>query len=107
MSNPNRTFISGYFGTPVDIILPSNINGIPITYIGQQYGMGFTALPFKNCETLESIYIRKNMKIFARSSTSHSFIGCSNLKYVYLEEGAGCFTHSLDEVFPYAEIIYV
>ena len=107
MSNPYSTFISGYSGMPVNIILPSKVNGTSITYIGKQYGMGFTALPFKNCETLESIYIQKNMKIHARSLSAHPFIGCSNLKYVYLEEGAGCFTHHNNEIFPHAEIFYL
>ena len=107
MSNPYSTFISGYSGTPVNIILPSKINGTSIIYIGKQYGMGFTALPFKNCETLESIYIQKNMKIHARSLSAHPFIGCSNLKYVYLEEGAGCFTQHNNEIFPHAEIFYL
>ena len=104
MSNPFEVFIYGYVGTPVNVILPTSFKGNPIKNIGGGYGYGSQALPFKNCKTLESIRIPKNMDIYV-CGEAHPFIGCSNLKYIYFPK----VTHStpnFKEILPDVEIIY-
>jgi hypothetical protein len=74
-------FIYGYIGTPVNVVIPTSINGTPITTIGGEYGLGCVALPFKNCQTIESILIPEPI-----GSYNDAFRG-SSLKKAYFKEG--------------------
>jgi len=74
-----KYIILSYVGTPVDVIIPAGINGIPITSIGGDFGFGGRAYPFENCETLRSIIIPEGVDVFK----SVTFKYCENLEYVF------------------------
>ena len=105
MSNSFDAFIYGYVGTPINVIIPTNIDGKFIKSIGGGYGYGSQAMPFTNCETLESIIIPKDVDIFVRIP-NHPFIGCSNLKYLYFPKNTNIATPNFQLIAPNAEIIY-
>ncbi|MBE7088568.1 MAG: leucine-rich repeat domain-containing protein [Clostridiales bacterium] len=77
--------ILDYVGTPVDVIIPAGINGIPITNIGGCYGFGSFSFPFSGCETLESIIIPEGVvQIFDRDYNK-TFKGCVNLSEIVIK----------------------
>ena len=81
MTSYSGTFIFGYAGTPVNVIIPTSIYDISIESIGGAYGFGSVALPFKNCQTIETIFIPEPI-----GSYNEAFRG-SSLKKAYFKQG--------------------
>lgn len=70
------TYISSYLGSPINIVIPSSINEVPITAIGGYYGFGGVKTPFANCTTLENLILPEGLIAIREDS----FRECTNLK---------------------------
>jgi len=68
--------ILSYVGSPVDVIIPEGVNGIPISSIGGYYGYGGYVEPFKNCESLETLIYPDDVKMYGAKN-------CPNLNLIY------------------------
>ena len=105
MTSFDGPFIFGYVGTPINVVIPTSIYDLTIKCIGGCYGFGCFALPFHNCQTLESIRIPKNVDLFV-PLPSHPFMNCDNLKYVYYPKVTNVYMPRFDLILPDVEIIY-
>ncbi len=73
VSNGNAT-ITGYTGTPVNVVIPSTLGGNTVTNIGDE--------AFKSCNSLENISIPNSVTSIGR----FAFSGCINLTRVELPD---------------------
>ena len=78
MTSYDGTFISGYVGTPVNVVIPSNVNETPIPAIGGNFGFGSLATPFASCKTLNTLILSKGVTLIRESALKD----CTNLKHV-------------------------
>ena len=70
----DEVIILGYNGNPTEVIIPSEIEGKPVTWIG--------ACTFKNCNSLTSVIISSGVTGIGIKA----FYGCTNLKSVTIPE---------------------
>jgi hypothetical protein len=76
-SDGSSVTITGYIGAYTDVVIPSAINGLPVTKIASR--------AFVNCTTLTSVIIPDSVT----SIGSSAFDGCSKLTSVYYKGSAG------------------
>lgn len=89
--------ISKYIGDEVDVVIPDEVDGVPIKEIGDEAFMQCTQIEsilfpdsleriqfaaFSQCSNLKSVRISQNVKSIGASAFSH----CSNLYEVYMED---------------------
>lgn len=74
-NNYSEILITGYEGASVDLIVPDQINGKPVTAIQDEAFKGFTAL--------KSIVISGNVKTIGKEA----FFNCTGLEKLTLKEG--------------------
>ena len=82
----SKAKVVGYVGTPVDIVIPASVNGVPVTSIG--------GTAFDRCVSLRSIDIPSSVVsiddgnfIIADNYEFGPFFECKNLEKVVLHEG--------------------
>lgn len=66
--------VTGYSGTAVDVVIPNEWDGYPVTAIRNR--------AFENCETIESITISEGLT----SIGDNAFYGCSGLKSIIIAD---------------------
>jgi hypothetical protein len=93
------TFIYGYKGTPINVIVPPCFKGENIISIGGGYGYGGVALPFYGCQTIESIKFPYNCSFFYESFKN------SSLKKIYVNKNYRS-TELLKSLYPDVEILF-
>ena len=66
--------ISGYAGTPEEIVIPDAINGVPVASIA--------ASAFNNCTSLKTISLPDTITMIGKNA----FNGCTSLENLYIED---------------------
>ena len=90
----NQIVISGYVGVLNDCQIPSSIDDIPVTQIGESAFSNSSikqigSHAFTNCTSLTSVFIPKSLTTVTQASYYHNgvFEGCTNLKSASFEDG--------------------
>ena len=82
-TNDGTVTITGYTGTGGDVIIPSAIDGLPVTRIGFQ--------AFVGCCSMTSIKIPESVTniditVYFRASVAGAFFGCTSLRAITVDE---------------------